>query len=111
MLLKKLGTALALCMAIMGVTALPAFAHHPTVSGDIVCNEQNGTYDVTWRVANGNWENRTMTLDRSNRSIVPLSSYAPDESKSYTESLPGARRRRSYGGSVPRETRSSRRGC
>ncbi len=88
-MLKKLGAAIALCVAIMGVTALPAFAHHPTVSGDIVCNEQTGRYDVTWTVANGNWENRTMTLDQSDRSVVPLSSYAPSESKSYDESLPG----------------------
>lgn len=89
MYLKKLGAALAMCTIIVGVTAIPAFAHHPIVSGNIVCNEQTGNYDVTWTVANGNWEGRTMTLDQSNRSAVPLSSYAPDESKSYTESLPG----------------------
>jgi uncharacterized repeat protein (TIGR01451 family) len=88
-MLKKLGAAIALCVAIMGVTALPAFAHHPTVSGGIVCNEQTGSYDVTWTVANGNWENRTMTLDQSNSSAVPPSSFAPNESKSYNESLPG----------------------
>jgi uncharacterized repeat protein (TIGR01451 family) len=89
MYLKKLGAAMAMCVLIVGVTALPAFAHHPTLTGSIVCNEQSATYDVTWTVSNGNWENRTMTLDQSNRSVVPLSSYAPDESKSYSESLPG----------------------
>jgi uncharacterized repeat protein (TIGR01451 family) len=88
-LLKKLGAGVALCVTFVGITALPAIAHHPIVSGKLVCNVQTGNYDVTWTVSNGNWENRVMTLDQSNRAAVPLSSYAPNESKVYTESLPG----------------------
>ncbi len=59
------------------------------MSSAVACNEQTGNYDVSWTVSNGDWEGRTMTLDQSSRPAVPLSSYAPNESKSYTESLPG----------------------
>ena len=84
-----IGLAGLLCIAFVGIGTLPAYAHHPMVSSDVVCNSQTQTYDVTWTVANGNWEGRTMTLDQSSRAAVPLSSYAPDETKTYTESLPG----------------------
>ena len=88
---RKLAAGIALCLTFMAVGVLPAFAHHPVVSSGVVCNEQTGSYDVTWIIANGNWEGRTMTLDQSSRPVVPLSSYAPDESKSYSESFQGAR--------------------
>jgi uncharacterized repeat protein (TIGR01451 family) len=87
--LATIGLAGLLCIAFVGIGTLPAYAHHPMVSSNVVCNSQTQTYDVTWTVANGNWEGRTMTLDQSTRAAVPLSSYAPDETKTYTESLPG----------------------
>jgi uncharacterized repeat protein (TIGR01451 family) len=87
--LATIGLAGLLCIAFVGIGTLPAYAHHPMVSSDVVCDSETQTYDVTWTVANGNWEGRTMTLDQSTRAAVPLSSYAPDETKTYTESLPG----------------------
>ncbi|HEX5937137.1 MAG TPA: hypothetical protein VFZ75_05535 [Actinomycetota bacterium] len=86
---RKLMAGIALCLAFMAIGVLPAFAHHPTLSSVVVCNEQTGDYDVTWTIANGDFQGRTMTLDQSSRTAVPLSSYAPNESKSYSESLPG----------------------
>ncbi len=87
--LGTIGLAGLLCIAFVGIGTLPAYAHHPMVSSNVVCNSETQSYDVTWTVANGNWEGRIMTLDQSTRAAVPLSSYAPDETKTYTESLPG----------------------
>jgi LPXTG-motif cell wall-anchored protein len=36
------------------VLASPAQAHHPIISGEAVC-QANGTYEITWKVGNGNW--------------------------------------------------------
>jgi hypothetical protein len=87
---RKLTAGIALCLTFMAVGVLPAFAHQPTLSSAVVCNEQTGDYDVTWTIANGNFGGSIMTLEQSSRPAVPLSSYAPNESKSYVESLPGS---------------------
>jgi hypothetical protein len=87
---RKVMVVFALCLAFMSVGVLPAFAHHPILSSAVVCNEETGDYDVTWTIANGDFGGSIMTLEESSRSAVPLSSYAPNESKSYVESLPGS---------------------
>ena len=54
-------TATAVVMSLMVVLASPALAHHPILSVSAVCDQGNKV--VTWTVANGNWEGRTMTVD------------------------------------------------
>ncbi|MEO3781514.1 cell wall anchor protein [Micromonospora sp. B11E3] len=39
------------------VAASPAAAHHTRVSGAAVC-QPDGSYEITWQVNNGSWENR-----------------------------------------------------
>ncbi|MEU5941606.1 cell wall anchor protein [Micromonospora sp. NPDC047548] len=39
------------------VAASPAAAHHTRVSGAAEC-QPDGTYEITWQVNNGSWENR-----------------------------------------------------
>ena len=87
---RKLTAGFALCVTFMAVGVLPASAHHPLLSSAVVCNEQTGDYDVTWTIANGNFGGSIMTLEQSSRLAVPLSSYGPNQSKSYSESLPGS---------------------
>lgn len=46
--------------------AAPAFAHHPIISGEALCNE-DGTQTVTWTLTNSEsveGTNRSMTIDR-----------------------------------------------
>jgi hypothetical protein len=56
-------TGTALVMSLMVVVASPALAHHPILEVSAACDDQ-GNKVVTWTVANGNWEGRTMTLSQ-----------------------------------------------
>jgi hypothetical protein len=56
-------------VAVAGVTvvglAAPASAHHPIVSGEAVCNEDTGKFDVTWSIGNSEDDKvMTFTTDR-----------------------------------------------
>ena len=55
-------TVTALMMSLMIAFAPPALAHHPILAVSAVCDDQ-GNKLVTWKVSNGNWEGRTMTVD------------------------------------------------
>ena len=55
-------TVTALMMSLMIALAPPALAHHPILEVSAVCDAQ-GNKVVTWKVSNGNWEGRTMTVD------------------------------------------------
>ena len=87
---RKVITGFALCLVFMAVGVLPAFAHNAVLTGSVVCNEETGDYDVTWTITNSAAQGSVMTLEESNRQAVPLSTFAPNETKSYVESLPGS---------------------
>lgn len=82
---------LAIVMVSLVAGLMPASAHHPIVSGSAVCNS-DGNWEVTWVVKNGNWEDRSMTLNSVSRSVPGISAgmvVAPNGSVSGTETLPG----------------------
>ncbi|WP_432478450.1 hypothetical protein [Nocardioides sp. GXQ0305] len=56
----------ALLMVVVGlVTASPASAHHPLVSGVAVCDEETGLFDITWSIGNSERDKvMTYTTDR-----------------------------------------------
>ena len=56
-------TGTAMLMSLMVVLASPALAHHPILGVSAVCDDQ-GNKVVTWTVANGDWEGRTMALSQ-----------------------------------------------
>lgn len=56
-------------VAAAGVTvvglASPASAHHPEVSGEAVCNQETGKFDLTWTIGNSERDKvMTFTTDR-----------------------------------------------
>ena len=51
-------------MSLMVIFAQPAQAHHPILGVGAVCNVETGDIEVTWSLANGNWNGRTMTVDQ-----------------------------------------------
>ncbi|MFG3422977.1 cell wall anchor protein [Micromonospora sp. NPDC048063] len=55
-LLSLAGSILLGMLAVL-VAASPAAAHRTGVSGTAVC-QPDGTYEITWQVNNGSWENR-----------------------------------------------------
>jgi uncharacterized repeat protein (TIGR01451 family) len=87
---RKLAAGFVFCLAFMAVGVLPAFAHNAVLTGSVVCNEETGDYDVTWTITNSAAQGSVMTLEESNRQAVPLSTFAPNETKTYVESLPGS---------------------
>ena len=56
-------------LALIGAAG-PASAHHTTISGEGVCNEQTGLYDVTWTVENWRYD-VPVTITESSRDVVP----------------------------------------
>jgi hypothetical protein len=51
-------------MSLMVIFARPAQAHHPILRVESVCNVETGDIEVTWFLANGNWQGRNMTVDQ-----------------------------------------------
>ena len=61
-----LSLALLTVVAFVLVLAAPALAHHPVISGEVLCDQESGSWLVVWEVANSETvagSNRTMTID------------------------------------------------
>ncbi|MDP8959290.1 MAG: hypothetical protein M3N51_08880, partial [Actinomycetota bacterium] len=93
--MRKLVMIAAVVLTVFSVPIV-ALAWHPTVSGDVICDEQSGQYVVTWRVTNTdgdqNWnpEGETMTITSSSRNVFPARTQVPDEGTvSAVERFPG----------------------
>ena len=56
-------TGTVMVMSLMVLVASPALAHHPILDVSAACDDQ-GNRVVTWTLANGNWEGRTMTVSQ-----------------------------------------------
>ena len=65
-----------LVLPLLGYFAPTASAHHPILSVDAGCSIQSGEWTVTWTVANGDWSDRTMTVDKVDYSDGQLSNIA-----------------------------------
>jgi hypothetical protein len=82
-------TGTALMLSLMVLVASPALAHHPILDVTAECDDV-GNKVVTWSLANGNWEGRTMTVSQVQytdgvvgwSNIVVGQSLAPDASTS-----------------------------
>ncbi|HRJ06680.1 MAG TPA: hypothetical protein PK911_03980 [Candidatus Saccharibacteria bacterium] len=51
-------------------TATPVFAHHNTISGEVVCKDGGG-WTTNWKVVNSE-SDKSETIIQSNRSVVPV---------------------------------------
>lgn len=66
----SLAAILGLAAVLVAAPATPALAHHSTITGTAVCNQQTGLFDLSWTVEN--WKSGSpLTVVSSTGGIVP----------------------------------------